>query len=66
MALATFANAPLPASDWTDKNREIKRPYIQHALMVAQIMIEFEVALRDRDDVTLVDESSLRTALMFS
>ncbi len=63
LALAEFANAPVPSSDWTDKNREVKRPYIHHALLVVEIMIGLEVALRGRQDIALVDENSLRATL---
>ena len=63
LALAEFTDAPVLASDWTDKNREVKRPYIHHALLVAEIMIGFEVALRGRQDVSIVDENSLRSTL---
>ena len=63
LALAEFNGVPFPASDWTDKNRDVKRPYIHHALLVAEVMIEFEVALRRHNDLALVDENSLLVSL---
>ena len=32
--------------DWTDKNRDVKRPYIEHALMIADFMVALESAVR--------------------
>ena len=40
--------------DWTDKNRDVKRPYIEHALMVADFMIALECGLRSNPDIKLV------------
>lgn len=36
-----------PRADWAEKNRTVTRPYIEHALMVADVMVAIEVALRD-------------------
>jgi Replication-relaxation len=41
--------------DWTDKNREAGRPFIDHTLLVAEVMIAFEVAVRARPDVVLME-----------
>jgi Replication-relaxation len=35
-----------PIVDWTDKNRDAKRPYIEHALLIADLMIALERAVR--------------------
>ncbi len=40
--------------DWTDKNRDVKRPYIEHALMVADFMVAMECAVRNRPGIKLV------------
>ena len=61
--LAEFEGTSLLATDWCDKNREVKRPYIHHALLVAEVMIAFEVAMREREDLALVNENSLLVTL---
>jgi Replication-relaxation len=48
-----------PLSDWTDKNREAKRPYIEHALLLADLMLPLETGLRDCDDIDYVDADAL-------
>ncbi len=40
--------------DWTDKNRDVKRPYIEHALMVANFMVALECALRAYPRIKLI------------
>lgn len=40
--------------DWTDKNRAAKRPYIEHTLMIADVMVALEVALRHYPSIRLV------------
>ena len=40
--------------DWTDKNRDVKRPYIEHALMVADFMVALECALRAYPRIKLI------------
>jgi Replication-relaxation len=58
--VAELHDTPLPASDWTDKNRNVKRPYIEHALLVADFMIAVERTLADRKDIALIDVNSMR------
>jgi hypothetical protein len=45
--------------DWTDKNREAGRPFIDHTLLVAEIMIAFETATRSRPDVLLMEPADV-------
>ena len=45
--------------DWSDKNREVKRPYIQHRLLVADILVAVEVAAWTREDLDFVDAERL-------
>lgn len=40
--------------DWTDKNRDVKRPYIEHALSIADFMVAIECAARDNPAVSLL------------
>ena len=55
--------SPLSAGDWSDKNRSVKRPYIEHALLLADLMIAIECGLRGRSDIEYVAAETLRTAL---
>lgn len=40
--------------DWTEKNRSVSEPYIEHALMTADFMVALECALRSHSDVRLL------------
>jgi hypothetical protein len=57
-----FNLMPATDSDWTDKNRDVKRPYIEHALLLAGFMVAVEIAVRDRDDIAFIDANSLLAA----
>lgn len=57
--LAELGGAPPSKVDWTDKNREVGRPFIQHALLVADIAISFERAPKARPDVRLITPSEI-------
>lgn len=45
--------------EWKDKNRQARRPYIEHALATADIMVAIEMAARRRNDLELLDASAL-------
>ncbi len=45
--------------EWPTKSRDVKRPYIEHALMVADIMVAIEIAARAREDVEFVAAEQL-------
>ena len=51
---ATFADLDLASVDWTDKNRDVKRPYIEHALMIADFMVALECAVREHPEIRLL------------
>lgn len=40
--------------DWRKKNREVKRNYLQHALMISQFRTVLTIALRDQSNVKLL------------
>lgn len=42
-----------PSSDWAEKNRSVTRPYIEHALMIADIIVALDVALRPHPTLIL-------------
>lgn len=45
--------------EWKDKNRQARRPYIEHALAIADIMVAFDMAARRRKDLELLDAPAL-------
>lgn len=45
--------------DWTAKNRETGRVFIEHTLLIADVMIALDVACRVRADVRLIDGNEL-------
>jgi hypothetical protein len=45
--------------DWSPLSRDVKRPYIEHALMVADVMVAIEIAARDREDLEFVAAEQL-------
>ena len=51
---AQFDGVDLASVDWTDKNRGVGRPYLDHALMIAEFMIALECSVRSRADFKLL------------
>jgi len=45
---------------WHDKNRLARRPYIEHALAIADIMIALELSARDRRDLEMLHQHDLK------
>lgn len=45
--------------DWTAKNRETGRVFIEHTLLIADVMIALDAACRVRPDVRLIDGNEL-------
>ena len=45
--------------DWTDKNRSVGRPFIDHTLLVADVMVAATGAVRSRPDVVLIDTAQI-------
>ena len=60
---AHMQHATAPLTDWTDKNRSLTRPYIEHALLVADVMIALEPQLQSRTDLEVIRDAELRAAL---
>ncbi len=46
-------------ADWTDKNRDAGRPYIEHALLIADLMVGIECAVRAQPSIKLVSGAEL-------
>lgn len=45
--------------DWTSRNRAVKRLFLEHALMVSDIMVSLEIACRKRGDVRLLIDDEI-------
>jgi hypothetical protein len=54
-------NLPFHRLDWSAKNQELKRLFLEHALLTADVMVAFELACRQHGDMRLIsaDEISL-------
>ena len=50
-----------PRTDWTDKNRDVGRPYLDHALLIADFMIALECSVRERADIKLLSAGQILT-----
>jgi hypothetical protein len=60
--LAETDNAPRARVDWTDKNRTAGRAFIAHTLMIADVMVALEIAIRRRSDVRFVAAEDILAA----
>jgi hypothetical protein len=61
--LADLGHDFSPGIEWTDKNRNAKRPYIEHALRTADLMIALKIAVRDDSGIQMLDARALRPSL---
>ena len=52
-------NTPFSRLDWTSQNRAVKRLFLEHALMVSDIMVALEIACRKRGDLRLLIEHEI-------
>ena len=59
---AEFEGVHAPSVDWTDKNRNATRPYIEHALLIADFMVALECAIRDRSSIRLLRARDIAAA----
>lgn len=57
--LAERHGRPRRRIDWTDKNRSAGRIFIEHTLMIANLMIALDLAVRRRDDVRLIGSGEI-------
>ena len=53
-------DTPFSRLDWTSRNRGVKRLFLEHALMVSDIMVALEIASRKRGDVRLLMEHEIQ------
>jgi hypothetical protein len=56
-------NLPFHRLDWSAKNQQVKRLFLEHALLTADVMVAFELTCRQHEGVRLIsaDELSLPT-----
>lgn len=45
--------------DWTDKNRSVGRLFIDHTLLIADLMVAVDCAVRARSDIALIDAAAI-------
>ena len=57
--LAEIDGHPRSKIDWTTKNRSAGRLFIEHGLMVAQLMVALDLALRRRHGIRLIGASEI-------
>lgn len=60
--LSEIDGRPRVNVDWTTKNRSAKRLFIEHTLLVANLMIALELAVRRRADLRLIYSHELLEA----
>jgi len=53
--LAEVDGIDMPNKDWTDKNRDIGRPFIHHRLAIADVITAFKFSLQGRTDVRFIE-----------
>ena len=52
-------NVDLREASWDEKNRGVGRIFLEHALLVSDVMVSLELACRKRDDIKLLYEDQL-------
>jgi DNA-binding Lrp family transcriptional regulator len=50
---------PFERMDWSRKNQEVRKVFLDHALLVSEVMVSLELACRKRPDVTLIPGDTL-------
>ncbi|MBZ0211262.1 MAG: replication-relaxation family protein [Hyphomicrobium sp.] len=60
--LAEIAGIERAKVDWTDKNRTARRPFIEHTLLIADLMVALEVAVRARPGARLIEPRDILAA----
>jgi len=49
----------LPELKWNEKNRSIGRFFLEHALLISDVMVAVELACRNRSDIRLLSQDEL-------
>lgn len=50
----------IPHLNWSDKNQSVGRIFLEHALLVSDVMVAIELACRERGDIRLITDQDLR------
>lgn len=58
-ALAEHDGAGRAHVDWTWKNREVGRLFIEHSLLIADVMVAVHVSLHQRPDIKLIEPEEI-------
>ncbi len=57
--LAQQDGSKQPKVDWTWKNREAGRVFIEHTLLIADLMVPIEIATRRAENISLIDTAHI-------
>lgn len=49
----------VPDVNWGEKNRSVGRIYLEHALLVSDVMVSFELVCRNNNPVRFIDQADL-------
>lgn len=60
--LRRVANIPFSGLHWTSHNRAVKRLFLEHALMISDIMVALEMASRASGHIRILHETELTKA----
>lgn len=52
-------NIPAHRLDWSVRNRSVQRLFLEHALLIAEVMLAFEETCRHRENVRLLADDAL-------
>lgn len=58
-ALAEHDGTPRSQVDWTWKNRDVGRLFIEHSLLIADVMVAVHVSLQQRPDIKLIEPEEI-------
>jgi len=58
-------DSPSPRFDWKAKNNSAKRIFLDHTLQIAEVLIAFELACRQRGDVRFIPHPHLAVPTTF-
>ncbi len=58
-ALAAHDGASRAHVDWTWKNRDVGRLFIEHSLLIADVMVAVHVSLQQRPDIKLIEPEDI-------
>lgn len=57
--LAKTDNLTIDRLDWTGKNKQVGALFVEHTLMIADIIVHFELACRATDNIRFMDQNEV-------